>query len=873
MKISVVVPVYNTEDYLARCLDSLVNQTLEEIEILVINDGSTDDSQRVIDDYAKRYPGKITPLAKKNGGLSDTRNFGIAHATGDYLSFVDSDDYVDLDMLERMHSKATTTGSDVVCSQITYAWSARYDRRYFTRVLHHFGKSVAESPELLRWANAYAWNKIYRRALWLRNGFEFPVGQAFEDSAVIYNVLYKANKVECVNIPFYHYVRYRSESITNTFDQGFFDIFTSCDDFRHYYQQQPEYNVMRKVVDSICVKHIAARLNSLSECGDTEFVNEFVEAAHDYLEKTIPWWRKSTYFDPKNTGKLSPVTARVLRQGKSPVRYYASRRSLRALPRTAKGAARNLRNAVQSQHASGTEAAREESTNTVKRAKLQAKGLQMITVVQGVLAREGIVCFADFGTLLGLVREGRLLAHDLDIDLGVVATDDIDIVRIRIALERFGFKVWREYRVGGRLVESSFRMLGLKVDLNYYEVTDDFAKTWLLYRDPELSYGPQERDVVEMTYSPIGEFSTINVSGHDIQIPANAEQLLVEKYGPTWRVPDKNWIYWASPASTKIPDKGSFITFRYLDGFARARDADDEALYERLYSDDPGARAEPEPAALRQLQLLELQILKEVDRICREHDFTYYLGEGTLLGAIRHQGFIPWDDDIDILMPRDDYERFLRVAPNVIGKDFEVQHWTLTPRYWSAFAKVRLLDNSLFYQRSIAHLTENNGPYIDVFPLDAVPSNHSSAQYLQKRLMTKYRKSLSYKRGETRPRTRWTKLIRLYSYFVSIPHLYRKIDETYLMLSRPEHRYWVNLASYYSAAKETFPKEMYGEPRYVRFEDGEFPVPACAEEILASIYGADYGRMPDIEHRRVKHSMVYRPDQKRGENRTRQPGS
>ena len=327
MKVSVIVPVYNTEDYLARCLDSLVNQTLEEVEILVINDGSTDDSQRVIDDYAKRYPGKITPLAKKNGGLSDTRNFGIAHATGDFLSFVDSDDYVDLDMLERMHSKATTTGSDVVCCQITYAWSARYDRRYFTRVLHHFGKSVAESPELLRWANAYAWNKIYRRDLWVRNGFEFPVGQAFEDSAVIYNVLYEANKVECVNIPFYHYVRYRSESITKTFDQRFFDIFTSCDRFRHYYQQQPEYNVMRKVVDSICVKHIAARLNNLSECDDTEFVDEFVEAAHDYLEKTIPWWRKSTYFDPKNTGKLSPVTARVLRQGKSPVRHYASRRS------------------------------------------------------------------------------------------------------------------------------------------------------------------------------------------------------------------------------------------------------------------------------------------------------------------------------------------------------------------------------------------------------------------------------------------------------------------------------------------------------------------------------------------------------------------
>ena len=92
VKVSVIVPVYNVEQYLAECLDSLVSQTLEDIEILVVNDGSPDNSQAIIDDYAARYPDKIRPFVKKNGGLSDTRNFAVKQARGEYIGFVDSDD-------------------------------------------------------------------------------------------------------------------------------------------------------------------------------------------------------------------------------------------------------------------------------------------------------------------------------------------------------------------------------------------------------------------------------------------------------------------------------------------------------------------------------------------------------------------------------------------------------------------------------------------------------------------------------------------------------------------------------------------------------------------------------------------------------------
>ena len=107
IKVSVIVPVYNVEDYLARCLDSLVNQTLKEIEIIVVNDGSPDNSQKIIDKYAKKYL-NIKAYKKENGGLSDARNYGIKKANGEYIAFIDSDDFVTTDMYEKMYQKAKT---------------------------------------------------------------------------------------------------------------------------------------------------------------------------------------------------------------------------------------------------------------------------------------------------------------------------------------------------------------------------------------------------------------------------------------------------------------------------------------------------------------------------------------------------------------------------------------------------------------------------------------------------------------------------------------------------------------------------------------------------------------------------------------------
>ncbi len=256
---------------------------------------------------------------------------------------------------------------------------------------------------------------------------------------------------------------------------------------------------------------------------------------------------------------------------------------------------------------------------------------------------------------------------------------------------------------------------------------------------------------------------------------------------------------------------------------------------------------------LKQLHDVEIIILKEIDRICKEHNIRYYVGEGTLLGTIRHKGFIPWDDDVDLLMPRDDYEKFLEIAPNVISKDFEVQHSRYIKNYWSPFIKVRYLDNRVLKQKHIAHLTTHNGPLIDIFPLDNVPKKDSLKQKLQALTIKFYRGMLSYKLKTRYPKKLKGYIVKFCSYFISVPRIHKTLDKTFIKYNNKENPYIVNLGSYYSYKKQTVPKSWYGKPRIATFETLEVPIPKEAEKLLTSIYGDDYMELPKKEKRITKH--------------------
>ena len=207
MKYSIIIPVYDVEKYIARCLQSLVDQTFSDFEAIVVNDGSPDDSQKIIDEFVKNDP-RFKGYKKENGGLSDARNYGVGLAKGEYILFLDSDDYFDPDLL----------------SQISKA-GARYDVvRYFMRLVNESGdtlrteKKVVFGPigladclglELVETACSYA----YKRSFWIKNNFMFTRGRIHEDFGLIPFVLSVAEQLYATPVFGYNYTQ-RASSIT-----------------------------------------------------------------------------------------------------------------------------------------------------------------------------------------------------------------------------------------------------------------------------------------------------------------------------------------------------------------------------------------------------------------------------------------------------------------------------------------------------------------------------------------------------------------------------------------------------------------------------------------------------------------------------------
>ncbi|MGV3467178.1 MAG: glycosyltransferase [Heyndrickxia sp.] len=283
-KISIVVPIFNVENYLRRCLDSLITQTLSEIEIIAVNDGSTDSSLTILKEYADR-DNRITIINKKNEGVSSARNVGIWHSTGQYIGFVDPDDWIDSCMYDRLYHLANDKSADIVMCTYIREFTDHSKVKHFDlpiqieynkdeiqgkilrRLIGPLKEELAKPEFLDAWGTV--WSKIYRTDLIKKNQLQFVdlnIIGTNEDSLFNMNAFYHANLFIFTNMPYYHYWRENNLSVTTSYKplllNQWFTLYSYIEKFLEDHSLKGEFQIALK--NRICLSTLGLGLNTIS---------------------------------------------------------------------------------------------------------------------------------------------------------------------------------------------------------------------------------------------------------------------------------------------------------------------------------------------------------------------------------------------------------------------------------------------------------------------------------------------------------------------------------------------------------------------------------------------------------------------------------
>lgn len=288
-KVSVIVPVYNTENFLERCLNSLVNQTLNDMEIIVVNDGSTDASQEIIDRFANDFPNIIRAYRKKNGGLSSARNYGLDKATGEYIGFIDSDDYVELDMFEKMYNKTCSRNFDVVVCGVRYV----YKEKTFIASSRINNDLISKDQVKNHMVDIYpaAWNKIYKCNLF---NVRFKKGIWYEDVEFLYRLFPYVNSIGVVKEPLINYVQ-RDGAITHTFDERVYDYISNWNGIVQFYKSNNIFDEYYSEIEYSYVRYLYMTfVKTATNFSKKEFNKACLKAKQNVLN-TFPNYKKNKY--------------------------------------------------------------------------------------------------------------------------------------------------------------------------------------------------------------------------------------------------------------------------------------------------------------------------------------------------------------------------------------------------------------------------------------------------------------------------------------------------------------------------------------------------------------------------------------------------
>ena len=285
-KISVIVPVYNVEQYLERCVDSIINQTYTNLEIILVNDGSTDNSGKLCDELAKKDE-RIRVIHKENGGLSDARNRGIEEAESDLVGFIDSDDYIDNDMYEILLKNLNNTDADLSMCALYDVYNNTPEAQVTNKETWKLSseqaiKMVMEAKIL----SVTAVNKLYRKSLF--SDLKFEVGKIAEDAFIMVKLLDKCEKIVATNKKKYYYVHRENSITTQKFSTKFLNVIEAYEQNRNIIlEKYPKLKDVAQTRMSWAYFYVLDRLLLDDNYNDKELENNLISYLKDHRKDIL----------------------------------------------------------------------------------------------------------------------------------------------------------------------------------------------------------------------------------------------------------------------------------------------------------------------------------------------------------------------------------------------------------------------------------------------------------------------------------------------------------------------------------------------------------------------------------------------------------
>ena len=291
MKISVIIPVYNVYDYLDKCLSSLVNQTDTNFEVIIVNDGSTDDSQKIIDKYVSENA-NMHSYIKENGGLASARNYGLKKATGDYILFLDSDDYYELNTIEVLKKEAQND-DDIITFQMYIDENNKITEQNIEMEEFVFSENIPASKRLLLY-NPSACDKMFKKELFVKNDFEFIEGTYYEDLGTIPLLAMYTDKIKFTKHYLYHYLKRENSTMNKVkYNAKIEDIFLMIERIATTFKTKKIYDKYKEEIEYIYIHH-------LLRAASIRFLNydkyDMVDKIRKIIKENYPKFKENKYF-------------------------------------------------------------------------------------------------------------------------------------------------------------------------------------------------------------------------------------------------------------------------------------------------------------------------------------------------------------------------------------------------------------------------------------------------------------------------------------------------------------------------------------------------------------------------------------------------